>query len=48
MASIVRIPPNERTAIPLSAEPLVHPLPNWEPKPKSAPPITAPAMRIPL
>ena len=41
IAIIVTKPPKERTAIPLSAEPLVQPRPSWEPKPKSTPPDKA-------
>ena len=41
MASMVIIPPNDMTAIPLSAEPLVHPLQIWDPRPNKMPPIPA-------
>ena len=38
IAIIVINPPSDRTAIPLSADPLVQPLPSCDPKPKSTPP----------
>jgi len=48
MANMVMIPPNDITAIPLKAAPLVHPRPSCEPRPKSAPPIIAAIIRVPL
>ena len=41
MAAIDKNPPKERTAIPLKAEPLVHPRPSCDPKPNNIPPIMA-------
>ena len=38
---MVMIPEAERTAIPLRAAPLVHPLANCDPIPKSNPPASA-------
>ena len=41
------IPPVERTAIPLNAAPLVHPLPNCAPRPNNSPP-KSPAITLVL
>ena len=41
IATIVMNPPRDSTAIPLNAEPLVQPLPSWDPKPKRMPPPRA-------
>ena len=40
------MPPNDITAIPERAAPLVQPRPSCEPIPQSIPPINAPATRI--
>ena len=41
MKIIVRNPAVDKTAMPLSAAPLVHPLPKEAPMPNKMPPITA-------
>ena len=45
IAIIVINPPRERTAMPLSADPLVQPLPSCDPKPNRTPPARAKIIR---